>query len=601
MASTEAERPAKAAGEPAPEPQAGEESQELDLMWQRFKQLSDRMGDAPARQQMTPGTPAEAPARLKFPSLELNENVGDDTAGSELVDEILFAASQLEASSSSALPALLSLDCLFEECLRPHPPLIAALACPDAIASMISYATFDGVGVGEYNADRLAFASCKLLACGWWGRSHGVLDLLVASESLQILLEYPSRVETPMQARPSFFWARIMRTVLNEKHGEVLSYLQQDHCVLIAMLSSLATHAASETEAGPLLWEMLTDEELADLAADAGAGPPVAAGLVSSLQVASANSDEEAMSVGARLIVSMLELAHGQRISPHFHDAMVNLVPDAISCFQGTDPARLVLSLADLLLAVLSPAVGELPDHSVWAEPGEGAAPATGALAVIRTCQDAAVVLLERFLTIGERDGTSLVRRQRRQASFQFTVMKPRKGKKGKGAAATELAAQRPRIGSADLAAVRAVSRLLQGAHVEYNHWIANKFATLGLGDHCVALFAEFEASQIDLLHIALAELMEAAIVCGDLSVASTVLLSGTMGGLARFMVSTFRKTPRGICAAHLLELANVIESSPELRAMVSTSVPLWTDWYNYDCLMENERRRHVFDRDGES
>lgn len=581
---------------------------DLDQMWQRFQQLSDRMGSdaVPSRhpQQMTPGTPAEAPPRLKFPSIELNEAISDSTAGSEDVDFVLASASDLD-SSNAVLPALLSLDCLFEECLRPYPPLIAAMARPDAIATMISFATFDGKGIGEHSADRLAFASCKLLSCGWWGRMHGVLDLLVSSESLDVLLEYPSRVEMPMLARPSFFWARIMRTVLNEKHAEVLHYLKQDHRALISMLSSLATHAASETEAGPLLWEMLTDEELAELAAAVGAGPHVAAGLMSSLNMASKSADEEAMSVGARLIVSMLELGHGQRISPHFHDAMVQLVPEAIGCFVGPEPARLVLSLADVLLAVLSPAVGDVPNESVWTDATEVEVASAGAgtgtdpsLAVIRSCQNAAVGLLECFLTIGERDGTSLVRRQRRKASFQFTVMRPR-GKAAAGAtdAVSDVRA-RPRIGLAELAAVRAVGRLLQGEHVEYNHWIANKFSSLGLGDHCVALLAEFEVEQTDLLHIALAEILEAAITCGDMAVAQTVLLSGTMGGLARFIISTFRKTPRGICSAHLLEIANVVESAAELSELVRGALPTWADFSAHDCALENEKRRHVFDRD---
>ena len=57
-------------------------------------------------------------------------------AGSEAVDAVLAAASALE-SSNAVLPALLSLDSLFEECLRPHPPLIAALARPDAIRMMV--------------------------------------------------------------------------------------------------------------------------------------------------------------------------------------------------------------------------------------------------------------------------------------------------------------------------------------------------------------------------------------------------------------------------------------------------------------------------------
>eukprot|EP01047_Picozoa_sp_COSAG01_P077106 COSAG01_NODE_13769_length_1537_cov_239.372740_1_plen_502_part_10 len=496
--------------EPEPEPDA-----DLDLMWQRAR-------PSPA----TPSTPADTP-RLKFPSLELNEAAPDSTLGSERVDAVLASASHFE-SSSAVLPALLSLDELFEECLRPHPALIAALARPDSIATMIGFATFGIPDIGTYNADRLAFASCKLLSCGWWGRMHGVLDVLVSSEPLEALLEYPSRVETPMDARAGFYWACIMRTVLNEKHAEVLHYLKQDPRALVSMLSSLAAHAASETEAGPLLWEMLTDEELAEAAAMVGAAPHIASALLSSLQAASANADEEAMCVGARLIVSMLELGHGHRTAPHFRDAMVALVPPAASCFDSSaakrgstraatsrglgDPARVALSLADVLLAVLSPVGGDsalaqarppVPQTSSAAAGGDGSSDrgggagvlaATGAdgqqhageEAAMHACQGAVINLLRRFLTIGEQDGTSLVRQQRRQASFQFTVMRPRAkakvsssveggGRSGRGSPS------RQRIGTAELACVRAVGRLLQGEHRGYNLWIAGKFAELGL------------------------------------------------------------------------------------------------------------------------
>ena len=43
---------------------------------------------------------------------------------------------------------------------------------------------------------------------------------------------------------------------------------------------------------------MLTDEELAELAAGIGAGPHIAASLLASLELAAGHDDEEAMSVG---------------------------------------------------------------------------------------------------------------------------------------------------------------------------------------------------------------------------------------------------------------------------------------------------------------
>ena len=45
---------------------------------------------------------------------------------------------------------------------------------------------------------------------------------------------------------------------------------------------------------------MLTDEELAELAAAIGAGPHIAASLLASLELAAEHDDEEAMSVGVR-------------------------------------------------------------------------------------------------------------------------------------------------------------------------------------------------------------------------------------------------------------------------------------------------------------
>ena len=387
-----------------------------------------------------------------------------------------------------------------------------------------------------------------------------------------------------MESRASFFWARIMRTVLNEKHGEVLEHLRQDSRALVSMLSALAAHAASETEAGPLLWEMLTDEELAELAASVGAGPHLAASLVSSLELASRRGDNEAISVGTRLIISMLELMPGHRISPHFRDAMVQRVPDALAALSISDPAQLVLSVADILLAVLSPnsrdgsfASSDSPRDWQVGQASAGASGANGADhdpanaralssedSVINACQDAVLGLLQRFAAIGEIDGTSLVRRRRRETSFQFTVMRPRGGRGGNatttrafgetasvadvrhatidqasklrrpnvemastarerriafaeeqeraatGAATTVDASSMPRlrVGMAELAAVRAVGRLLQGGAEDwgpgdYTGWIGQQFVAHGLGDVCIALLCEFEDREHDLLHCA--------------------------------------------------------------------------------------------------
>ena len=391
-----------------------------------------------------------------------------------------------------------------------------------------------------------------------------------------------------MNPRASFFWARIMRTVLNEKHGEVLEHLRQDSRALVSMLSALAAHAASETEAGPLLWEMLTDEELAELAASMGAGTYVARSLVSSLELAARKHDDEAISVGTRLIISMLELMPGHRISPHFRDAMVRLVPDVLTALSISDPARLVLSVSDILLAVLSPNSrddGAASPRSDWSAQEEGGhadglpaaertAPGpdvdSGMLvsedSVIHACQHAVLGLLQRFVAIGELDGTSLVRRRRRETSFQYTVMRPRGGRgnaalgetasvadirnatidqasdarrrhnvamastarerriafaeeKERAAAAATAAAPasipRLRVGTAELAAVRAVGRLLQGGAEDwgmegsggytagYSAWIGQQFVAHGLGDVCIALLCEFEDREHDLLHCA--------------------------------------------------------------------------------------------------
>lgn len=76
---------------------------------------------------------------------------------------------------------------------------------------MIQFAAFERVDIGDHAPgaplseiqvlalrfvaltcsgvpDRLAFASCKLLSCGWWGRTHGILDMIVSAEPLEVRL-----------------------------------------------------------------------------------------------------------------------------------------------------------------------------------------------------------------------------------------------------------------------------------------------------------------------------------------------------------------------------------------------------------------------------
>ena len=104
---------------------------------------------------------------------------------------------------------------------------------------MIQFAAFDGVGIGDHNpgalplrdaagcwlllllaallllpllplllrartlpdgrlrSDRLAFASCKLLSCGWWGRTHGILDMLVSAEPLEVRQHWATTQRPP--------------------------------------------------------------------------------------------------------------------------------------------------------------------------------------------------------------------------------------------------------------------------------------------------------------------------------------------------------------------------------------------------------------------
>ena len=91
---------------------------DLAAMWKRFQHLTDKLSasnersdaiktEIQSKKQREPHSPA------RFPSLELNEPVTDSTVGAEHVDAVLASASDLE-SSNAVLPALLSLDALFE-------------------------------------------------------------------------------------------------------------------------------------------------------------------------------------------------------------------------------------------------------------------------------------------------------------------------------------------------------------------------------------------------------------------------------------------------------------------------------------------------------
>ena len=244
------------------------------------------------------------------------------------------------------------------------------------------------------------------------------------------------------------------------------------------------------------------------------------ASLVSSLELASDKDDDGVISVGARLIVSMPELGH--RISPHFATRWL-LVP-GLWVLSGVDPARLGV-IADILLAVLCPAPGcrqsrfeaglDVDQQGTWCWRNDG-----GGACGKR--QQAVLALLQR-LAIGQKD-------ERRwyggddARPLQFTVMRPRGGlarrpfgdttlsltsgrrpttpggsAEGGAADGNELTARERRIafaergrnayalrvGTADLAAVRAVGRLLQGGSDEWGlcSWIAQQFASLAPGE----------------------------------------------------------------------------------------------------------------------
>jgi len=111
-----------AAEEPA---DAAEQEQDPDLaaMWTRFQHLTDKLSASNERSdalksELQQKRAAHTP--LTFANLELNELVPDSAAGAEQVDGVLASASDLE-SSNAVLPALLSLDVLFEVRAPPGP------------------------------------------------------------------------------------------------------------------------------------------------------------------------------------------------------------------------------------------------------------------------------------------------------------------------------------------------------------------------------------------------------------------------------------------------------------------------------------------------
>lgn len=95
--------------------------------------------------------------------------------------------------------------------------------------------------------------------------------------------------------------------------------------------------------------------------------------------------------------------------------------------------------------------------------------------------------------------------------------------------------------------------------------------------------------------------MLEGAVLCGVPEVAQTVLLRGTMGGLCRFAMSSFRRVPqRGSSAAFLVDLINIIESTPQLSEMIRREMRAsWNDFVITDIAIHNAQRRHVFDQQG--
>ena len=115
-----AEEPAEA----AEQEQEQEQDPDLAAMWTRFQHLTDKLSASNERSdalksELQQKRAAHTP--LTFANLELNELVPDSAAGAEQVDGVLASASDLE-SSNAVLPALLSLDVLFEVRAPPAPP-----------------------------------------------------------------------------------------------------------------------------------------------------------------------------------------------------------------------------------------------------------------------------------------------------------------------------------------------------------------------------------------------------------------------------------------------------------------------------------------------
>ena len=83
--------------------------------------------------------------------------------------------------------------------------------------------------------------------------------------------------------------------------------------------------------------------------------------------------------------------------------------------------------------------------------------------------------------------------------------------------------------------------------------------------------------------------------------VAENVLLRGTMGGLCRFAISSFRRVPRrGSSAPFLVDLINIIESTPQLSEMIRREMGArWDQFVCTDIAIHNAQRRHVFDQQG--
>ena len=103
------------------------------------------------------------------------------------------------------------------------------------------------------------------------------------------------------------------------------------------------------------------------------------------------------------------------------------------------------------------------------------------------------------------------------------------------------------------------------------------------------------------MLPLQLVEVLEGAILCGVAEVAQNVLLRGTMGGLCRFAISSFRRVPhRGSSAAFLVDLINIIESTPQLSEMIRREMrAAWDEFVCTDIAIHNAQRRHVFDQQG--